>query len=216
MNVSEKVLNCQSFLLNITVKVNTTSIGTIKPLSLEMIYNVTKYISTVESKFCDDCVFLNRTNLNRAMLDIPVATGCSNGSCKPNLKLEGILMDNKTERVVGLTENVTILYSIANLGESAYFPELKIEIPNSVKFLMVPSLCKSLSNSKISCKIRSVSLKHDEKELVNITLDVSEIQHREINISAVASSSGDEVDVRDNVDLISISFGERSLIDVER
>lgn len=199
---------------------NKTSIDTlnIKLLKFEIIYNVIKKISSDDQDFCDNCVFLNRAILNSTTLELPVATGCSNGSCKPNLKLEGMIMKVPQKLIIGLTKTVSISYTISNLGESAYFPKLEIEIPNAVKFSITPASCKKVlgSEAKIICKIKSVSLKHDEKSLFNITLDVSEVRDTEIKILAASSSSGEEVDESDNLNSIIIRFDEESRVEIQR
>lgn len=218
MNVSEQTMHCETFELKVDIKVNKTSISSlnIKPLNIKMSYNVTKKISQNESEFCEDCVFLNRAILNSATLEVPVATGCSNGSCKPNLILKGALMETDQKFIIGLTKTLSIFYSISNLGESAYFPKLEIEIPTAIKFTTLPSSCKAFnSETKIICKVESVALKNNQNSTFNITLDVSNVREREVEILARVSSSGDEVDDSNNMNSIQVTFDEESDVEIE-
>lgn len=216
INVSEKFLTCKNFTLKIYVKLDkATNMTDIEPITLKMNYSVTKNIPSNSSEFCDDCIFLNKTVPNRVNLNLPVASGCSSGLCKPNLKVEGKLIDEENERIINITKSVSIIFTIANLGEPAYFPTLEIQIPEMLKFSIIPSICIEVDkNVKISCKMKNIVLKQNKIATMNITLDVSDVQEHNIKLIATTQSNGEEVDQSDNEAIVNINFEEKSQIEI--
>jgi hypothetical protein len=187
----------------------------LKPIIFKHEYKLVNSIPGGGKKFCDVCVALDNHEKTTA-LSVPVNTGCKQEICRPNLKLVGVLKGVEDRLTIGSIKNISLFYNVTNEGEPAYSTVLSVVIPETVKYISIPSSCTQ-DKSEIVCRIRSNKpLKLNEKFDFEIILDVSKAKGDFLNIIATVSSYGVELNRTDNSVSFKIILEEHSVINVQR
>jgi hypothetical protein len=212
--LSQNVEDCipQEFTIDIAVQ------DIREPVILKYEHKLLNAIPKNEKNFCQTCVAVDPRDKKEISLELPVNTGCQSSVCKPNLKLEGELINIESPMILGETKNVSIHYKIWNFGEPAYSTRLSVNVSNSIKYASIPPSCtRGKIDEELICNIRSGKpLKDRETFEFDIILDISKCEDNFVSITAEITCSGDDVDKNDNFALLNMTLERESKIEILR
>lgn len=139
-------------------------------------------------------------------------SGCASEKCVADLKVTSEALTVVDPYIMGSTKTISYQYTVENLNELAYLPQMRITKSSQLQYAKIPPNCQSREESLLCDVTRPYLAKDDSKSLV-ITFDTSNMDGSEVRISAEVFSSSDESNKNDNMVTDVISVGEFSEIE---
>lgn len=139
-------------------------------------------------------------------------SGCAAEKCVADLKVTSEALTVVDPYIMGSTKTISYQYTVENLNELAYLPQMRITKSSQLQYAKIPPNCQSREESLLCDVTRPYLAKDDSKSLV-ITFDTSNMDGSEVRISAEVHSSSDELNKNDNMVTDVISVGEFSEIE---
>lgn len=101
------------------------------------------------------------------------------------------------------------------MGETAFLPQFKVELPKSVTFREIPSFCKIKDLRRVECFLQSGrAMETNTKTELNFTIDTAKLNPGPLIVRANVSSNSDEANHVDNMDELQIECIEFSEIEI--
>ena len=166
--------------------------------------------------FCSSCPVpdLSKDNQQIITLQVPFADGCGpNSVCNTDLKLSFEFPDVENNvYVIGSTETLALELQLTNDGEPASLPSLNVMVPSPVSMACVPPSCQHQNTitggTSLTCTVQPHPFLIDSQFKITLPFDVSKITSElsTLKFNVSASSSGEEVNPRDNVANVTLSL----------
>lgn len=188
------------------------------PLVVEMKYEPTSDTLNNFSNFCDTCFLIDSVASKSVTQEISFSTGCKDKVCKPNISVSGTLEKIDQLIILGSQKTIKVKYLISNTAEPAYGLKLTIEVDNKlVKFYKIPKICSQnhANDSQMICDIGSGKpFKKGQTLDLDVILDISKFTGNLLRILAEVTSTGDDIDMKNNRFVNEIKLDEFSKIEI--
>lgn len=125
-------------------------------------------------------------------------SGCANEKCIADLRVTSVPQTVVDPYVLGSTRTITYEYTVENLNELAYLPQLRITKSTQLQFAKIPPNCQTNEESLL-CDITRPYLSKENSKSITISFDTANMDGKEVRISAEVFSSSDELNPNDNM-----------------
>lgn len=125
-------------------------------------------------------------------------SGCASEKCIADLKVSSEAMTVVDPYILGSTKTITFEYTVSNLQELAYLPQMRITKSYPLQFAKIPPNCQTHDESLL-CDITRPNLAAGSSKAIQIVFDATNLDHSEVRISAEVFSSSEEANSNDNM-----------------
>lgn len=134
-------------------------------------------------------------------------SGCASEKCVADLRVTSEALTVVDPYVLGSTRSISFQYTIENLNELAYLPQLTITKSSQLLFAKIPPNCQLSNEEMLLCDVTRPFLSKEHSKSIVITFDTSNMDGSEVRVSAQVFSSSEESNSNDNMvtDVISVT-----------
>lgn len=178
-------------------------------------------ISNSSTEFCTSCVVVNPFDSKFIKTDIIFSNKCNNKICISDLRLNEVLQQSLGNRyVIGSSKILPLTYEINNYGDPAYLPKIHVEIPNAVRFSIIPSNCvtaENLSSNYLLCDFNNGNpFENGNSVVFNVSLDATTFNGETIAIKANVFDVGKNLNTHKNTFVNNITLIEFSEVSISK
>lgn len=139
-------------------------------------------------------------------------SGCAGEKCVADLKVSSEPLTVVDPYILGSTKVIAIEYTVTNLQELAYLPQMRVTKSAQLKFAKIPSNCHTKDESLL-CDITRPNLAAGTSKSIQINFDTSSMDNSDVRISAEVFSSSEEANPNDNIVTNVVTVAEFSEIE---
>ena len=157
------------------------------------------------SDFCETCVVV-KNEQSFVTHKLVYMSGCASEKCVADLKVTSESLTVIDPYVMGSSKTLSFEYTVENLNELAYLPQMRITKSSQLMFAKIPPTCEVFEETLL-CDVARPYLAKDSSKKVVISFDTSNMDGSEVRISAEVFSSSEELNVNNNMvtDVVSVT-----------
>jgi len=189
-----------------------------KPIQLSMAYMLED--GPNDGIFCNSCPVVDPKKTSPVTSSLSYTTECrKEDSCTPNLSITAEFIDVVPPLIIGSQPTVRMKVTVQNSGEPAFLANVRILLPAACPLVRLPPSCEFVDNrddevarrpelkKELKCLVGN-PLSKGKKETRQLELIVKDVASgtEGLDFSVNASSAGNELDSRDNVYNVTLSF----------
>lgn len=156
--------------------------------------------------FCEKCVAVSPNDPTFVTTKLVYMSGCASEKCVADLRVTSEPLTVISPYIMGSTRIISFQYTVENLNELAYLPQMRITKSSQLQFAKIPPNCQAQAETLLCDVLRPYLAKGDTRSIV-ITFDTSNMDGSSVQVAAQVMSSSDELHSNDNIvtDVITVT-----------